>query len=160
MRQAVAAVDPQMKLWYVHPMDDLLDAPLAQPRMSALLMSVFAVAALLLAAIGLYGLMASIVRERTRELGIRMALGAEPERLRRDVLLHALKVSGIGAVVGLVAAFGTSRMLSAILFEVSPADPVALAAACVVLLVVVLIAAYAPARRATQIDPARALRAD
>ncbi len=160
MRQAVAAVDPQMKLWYVHPMDELLDAPLAQPRMSALLMSVFAVAALLLAAIGLYGLMASIVRERTRELGIRMALGAEPERLRRDVLLHALKVSGIGAVVGLVAAFGTSRMLSAILFEVSPADPVALAAACGVLLVVVLIAAYAPARRATQIDPAKALRAD
>jgi putative ABC transport system permease protein len=160
MRQAVAAVDPQMKLWYVHPTDDLLDAPLAQPRMSALLMSVFAVAALLLAAIGLYGLMASIVRERTRELGIRMALGAEPEQLRRDVLLHALKVSGIGAVVGLVAAFGTSRMLSAILFEVSPADPVALAAACGVLLVVVLIAAYAPARRATQIDPAKALRAD
>jgi len=160
MRQAVAAVDPQMKLWYVHPMDELLDAPLAQPRMSALLMSVFAVAALLLAAIGLYGLMASIVRERTRELGIRMALGAEPERLRRDVLLHALKVSGIGAAVGVVAAFGTSRMLSAILFEVSPADPVALAAACGVLLVVVLIAAYAPARRATQIDPANALRAD
>jgi predicted permease len=160
MRQALAAVDPQLKLWYVHPMDELLDAPLAQPRMSALLMSVFAVAALLLAAIGLYGLMASIVRERTRELGIRMALGAEPERLRRDVLLHALKVSGIGAVVGLVAAFGTSRMLSAILFEVSPADPVALAAACGVLLVVVLIAAYAPARRATQIDPAKALRAD
>jgi ABC-type antimicrobial peptide transport system permease subunit len=89
-----------------------------------------------------------------------MALGAEPERLRRNVLLHALKVSGIGAVVGLVAAFGTSRMLSAILFEVSPADPIALAEACVVLLVVVLIAAYGPARRATQIDPAKALRAD
>jgi predicted permease len=160
MRQALAGVDPQMKLWYVHSMDELLAAPLAQPRMSALLMSVFAVAALLLAAIGLYGLMASIVRERTRELGIRMALGAEPERLRRDVLFHALTVSGAGALVGLIAAFGTSRMLSAILFEVSPADPVALAAACGVLLVVVLIAAYAPARRATKIDPANALRAD
>ncbi len=160
MRQAVAAVDPQMKLWYVHPMDDLLDAPLAQPRMSALLMSVFAVAALLLAAIGLYGLMASIVRERTREIGIRMALGAAPERLRRDVLIQALTVSGAGALVGLVAAFGTSRVLSAILFEVSPSDPIALAAACGVLLVVVLLAAYGPARRATQIDPANALRAD
>jgi len=160
MRQAVAAVDPQLKLWYVHPTDELLDAPLSQPRMSALLMSVFGVAALLLAAIGLYGLMASIVRERTRELGIRMALGAEPERLRRDVLIHALRVSGIGALVGLVAAFGTSRLLSSILFEVSPADPVALAAACAALLVVVLVAAYAPASRATKIDPANALRAD
>lgn len=160
MREQLAAVDPQMKLWYVHPMDDLLGAPLAQPRMSALLMSVFAVAALLLAAIGLYGLMASIVRERTRELGIRMALGAEPGRLRRGVLLHALGVSGAGAAIGLVAAFGTSRMLSAILFEVSPTDPVALGAACALLLIVVLIAAYAPARRATRVDPAIALRAD
>ena len=104
--------------------------------------------------------MASIVRERTRELGIRMALGAEPERLRRDVLLQALSVSGAGALVGLIAAFGTSRLLSAILFEVSPSDPVAMAAACGALLVVVLIAAYGPARRATQVDPANALRVD
>jgi len=160
MRQALAAVDPQIKLWYVHSMDELLAAPLAQPRMSALLMSVFGVAALLLAAIGLYGLMASIVRERTREMGIRMALGAAPERLRRDVLAQALAVSGAGALVGLVAAFGTSRLLSAILFEVSPTDPISLAAACVVLLIVVSIAAYGPARRATRIDPANALRAD
>jgi predicted permease len=160
MRQALAAVDPQLKLWYVHPTDELLAAPLSQPRMSALLMSVFGVAALLLAAIGLYGLMASIVRERTREIGIRMALGAEPERLRRDVLAQALAVSGAGALVGIFAAFGTSRILSAILFEVSPTDPISLAAACAVLLVVVLIAAYGPARRATKIDPANALRAD
>jgi ABC-type antimicrobial peptide transport system permease subunit len=128
--------------------------------MSALLMVVFAVAALVLAAIGLYGLMASLVRERTREIGIRMALGAAPALLRRDVLVQALTVSGAGALVGLVAAFGTSRLLSAILFEVSPADPIALASACGVLLLVVLIAAYGPARRATKIDPANALRAD
>jgi predicted permease len=160
MRDALTGVDPQPKLWYVHPMDELLAAPLSQPRMSALLMSVFAVAALLLAAIGLYGLMASIVRERTREIGIRMALGAAPERLRRDVLTHALSVAGVGAAIGIVAALATSRVLSAILFEVSPADPIALASACGVLLIVVLIAAYGPARRATKIDPAIALRAD
>src|SRR4029077_6379426 len=122
-----------LKLWYVHPMDELLAAPLSQPRMSALLMSVFAVAALVLAAIGLYGLMASIVRERTREIGIRMALGAAPERLRRDVLIHALSVSGAGAMVGVAAGVRTPRILSAILFEVSPADPIALASACGVL---------------------------
>jgi predicted permease len=160
MREALAGVDPQLKLWYVHPMDELLAAPLAQPRMSALLMSVFAVAALFLAAIGLYGLMTSLVRERTREIGIRMALGAAPERLRRDVLLQALAVSGAGALVGLVAALGTSRLLTAILFEVSPTDPIAIASACGVLLLVVLIAAYGPAHRATKIDPAIALRAD
>lgn len=160
MRQALAAVDPQLKLWYVHPTDELLSAPLSQPRMSALLMSVFGVAALLLAAIGLYGLMASIVGERTREIGIRMALGAAPERLRRDVLMHALSVAGVGAAVGIVGALAASRILSAILFEVSPTDPVALAAACAVLLIVVLVAAYAPARRATLVDPAIALRAD
>jgi predicted permease len=160
MRRELAEVDPQLRLWYVHSMDELLGAPLAQPRMSALLMSVFAVAALLLAAMGLYGLMASLVRERTREIGIRMALGAAPEVLRRDVLFQALTVSGVGALVGLVAAFGTSRLLSAILFDVSPTDPIALGSACAVLLVVVLIAAYGPAHRATQIDPANALRAD
>jgi putative ABC transport system permease protein len=160
MRAAVADVDPQMKLWYVHSTNDLLDAPLSQPRMNALLMSVFGVAALLLAAIGLYGLMASIVRERTRDIGIRMALGAAPERLRRDVLVEALTVSGAGAIVGLVGALGASRVLSAILFEVSPTDPLSLLAACATLLVVVAIAAYGPARRATQIDPASALRAD
>jgi putative ABC transport system permease protein len=160
MRERLAAVDPQLKLWYVHSADDLLAAPLAQPRMSALLMSVFAAAALVLAAIGLYGLMASLVRERTREIGIRMALGAAPERLRRDVLVQALTVSGAGALVGLVVAVSASRVLSALLFEVSPTDPIALASACGALLVVVLLAAYGPARRATKIDPAIALRAE
>jgi putative ABC transport system permease protein len=160
LRRDLTAVDPQLKLWYVHPMDELLAEPLAQPRMSALLMLVFGLAALVLAAIGLYGLMASVVRERTREIGIRMALGATPERLRREVLVQALTVSGTGALVGVVAAFGTARLLSGMLYEVSPTDPIAVSAACAVLLCVVLLAAYGPARRATRIDPASALRAD
>lgn len=160
MRRALSDIDPQLRLWYVHPTDELLAQPLAQPRLSALLLSLFGAASLMLAAIGLYGLMASMVRERTRELGIRMALGAAPERLRRDVLAQALAVAGAGAFAGVVAAFGTSRLLSAILYQVSPADPIAIAAACGVLLVVVLAAAYGPARRATRIDPASALRAD
>jgi len=160
LRREVHDVDPLMMLWYVHPMDQLLGAPLARPRMSALLMTMFAAAALLLAAIGLYGLMASIVRERTREIGIRMALGAAPERLRREVLGQALIVSGSGALIGLLITLGASRLLSAMLFDVSPTDPVALGAACVVLLVVVTIAAAVPARWATRVDPASALRAD
>jgi len=160
MRREIATIDPLFRLWYVHPTDELLAGPLAQPRISAYLMSVFGIAALLLAAIGLYGLMASLVRERTREIGIRMALGAAPERLRREVLVHALQVTGAGAVVGIVAALATSKLLTAMLFELSPTDPLALAAACGVLLVVIVIAAYGPARRATKIDPAIALRAD
>jgi putative ABC transport system permease protein len=160
LRREAHEVDSQLMLRYVHPMDDLLAAPLARPRMSAFLMSVFAGAALLLAAIGLYGLMASVVRERTREIGIRMALGAAPERLRRDVLTQALVVSGSGAVIGLVITLVASRLLSTMLFEVSPTDPLALAGACGVLLIVVILAAYVPARWATKVDPASALRAD
>jgi predicted permease len=160
LRRESRAVDPQLMLWYVHPMDELLAAPLARPRMSAVLMTMFAAAALLLAAIGLYGLMASVVRERTREIGIRMALGAAPERLRRDVLTQALIVSGSGALLGLIATLILSRMLSTILFGVSPTDPIAITGACAVLLMAVMIAAYVPARWATKVDPASALRAD
>ncbi len=160
MRRELGTIDPLLRLWYVHPVDELLSGPLAQPRMSAYLMSVFGIAALLLAAIGLYGLMASLVRERTREIGVRMALGAAPERLRREVMLQALQVAGAGAVVGIVAALAASKLLGAMLFELSPTDPLALAAACGVLFVVILIAAYGPARRATKVDPAIALRAD
>ena len=160
MRRALRATDPELNLWYAKSMDELLAAPLAQPRMGALLMSGFGAAALLLAALGLYGLMASVVRERTRELGIRMALGAAPETLRREVLRHALVVSGAGGAVGVLVALAASRLLAGVLFQVSPTDPVALLAACVVLMGVALIAAYLPARWATKIDPARALRAE
>ena len=160
LRRETKAVEPQLNLWYAKQMDDLLAAPLAQPRMSALLMVAFGVAALLLAAIGLYGVMASLVREGTREIGIRMALGAGPERLRRDVLGRAILVSGAGAIVGGAVALGTSRLLATILFQVDPTDPVSLVGAAAVLMIVVVLAAYVPARRATRIDPARALRAD
>jgi len=89
-----------------------------------------------------------------------MALGAAPERLRRDVLGQALAVSGAGAIIGLVVTLFASRLLAAMLFDVSPTDPAALITACVVLLIVVTIAAYVPARWATRVDPASALRSD
>jgi predicted permease len=160
LKRELHAVEPQLSMWDAKSMDEFLAKPLAQPRMSALLMVAFGGAALLLAAIGLSGLMASIVREQTREIGIRMALGAEPERLRREVLQHALAVTGAGAVVGVVAALVASRLVAKLLYEVSPTDPVSLVTASAVLLVVVLVAAYVPARWATKVDPASALRAD
>jgi hypothetical protein len=160
VRRELHAVEPQLNLWYAKTMDELLGQPLARPRLSALLMSAFGIAALLLAAIGLYGLMASIVRDQTREIGIRMALGAAPERLRREVLVHALTITGAGTSVGLIASLVTSRLLATLLYQVSPTDPLSLLGACAILLTVVLIAAYVPARWATQIDPASALRAE
>jgi ABC-type antimicrobial peptide transport system permease subunit len=104
--------------------------------------------------------MSALVGASTRELGARAALGASPERLRRGVIAQALGMAGAGAAVGLVVALGASRLLSTLLFEVSPTDPASIAGALIVLLLVAVVAAYIPARRATQIDPVDALRAD
>lgn len=160
LRRATREVGPGLALWEAKAMDDLLDAPLAQPRLSALLLGAFALVSMLLAGIGLYGVMASVVRGSTRELGVRAALGASPERLRRGVLGQALIVVGAGAAIGLLAAVAASRFLTTLLFEVSPVDPVALLGAAGVLTVVGLVAAYLPARRATRVDPVTALRGD
>jgi len=160
IRRTLSDVDPGVGLWRARTMDQFLDAPLAQPRMSALLMSGFGLVALLLSAIGLYGVMASAVREQTREIGVRMALGASPKRLLGDVLRRAMGVSAAGAAVGLAAAVLVSRFAQSLLFEVGPNDPVALLGACTLLLVIALIAAYVPARLASRVDPARALQSD
>jgi len=139
-------------------MDDVIAPQLVQPRLNALLLSAFAFAAVLLAAIGLYGIMASAVSQQTRELGVRLALGATPDRLRAMILRQALTVAAAGALAGLLAALAGSRLLTTMLFEVSPTDPVALLGACGLLLAVALVAAYVPARRATKVDPMVALR--
>ena len=160
VRRTVREFDPQIDVWDARTMDDYLAKPLAQPRLSTLLLSVFGLVGLLLAAIGLYGIVASTVQERTRELGVRVALGATPGRLRRDVLAAALGVTSVGAVVGLAAALVSSRLLTALLFQVSPTDPITLAGVCVLLLGVGLGAAFLPARRAMQIDPVVAMRCE
>ncbi|MEP6689800.1 MAG: ABC transporter permease [Gemmatimonadaceae bacterium] len=160
LRRDAHAVEPGLSLWYAHSMDDLLGAPLAQPRLSAFLLSAFGVVALALAAIGLYGVMASVVREQTRDIGIRLALGATPGRVRGEVLREALIVAAVGAALGIAGALVTSRVLTALLYEVSPGDPIAIVAASALLLGVVALAAYVPARRATKVDPAGALRAE
>jgi predicted permease len=160
IRRAVHDIEPRATVWQAQTMDDFLAGPLAQPRTSALLLAAFGVVALLLAAVGLYGVMAALVRQQTREIGVRIALGATPARLRRDVLARALGVVAIGAALGLVGALVTTRLYGALLFEVSPTDPGALVGACVLLIGVGLAAAYLPARRATRVDPALALRAE
>ena len=158
IRRAVQAVDPDAALVEARTMDQVIAPQLAQPRLNALLLSAFACAAVLLAVIGLYGIMASAVSQQTRELGVRLALGATLGRLRTMILGQALTVAGAGALAGLLGALAGSRLLTRMLFEVSPTDPVALLGACGLLLAVALLAAYIPARRATKVDPMVALR--
>jgi ABC-type antimicrobial peptide transport system permease subunit len=141
-------------------MDGLIAPQLARPRFDALRLSTFALTALILAAIGVYGIMAAAVAKQTRELGVRMALGATPGRLRAMILGQALRLTGIGAGVGLAAALAGSRVLTSLLFEVSPTDPVALLGACTLLLAVELVAALVLAQRAGRIDPTQMLRAE
>jgi predicted permease len=160
MRHAVRDVDPGLMLWWARTMDDMLAVPLAQPRLNAILLSAFALTALVLAVVGLYGVMASAVREQTRDIGVRMALGATPERVRRDVMSRALQVMLAGAAIGIAGALISSHVLTALLFGVSANDPVVLGGVCVLLVCTGLLAAYIPARRATRVDPAEALRAE
>jgi hypothetical protein len=160
MQRAVHGVDPDLLVWNVKTMDDYLAVPLAVPRLSALLLTGFALVSLLLAAIGLYGVMASVVRDQTREIGIRIALGARPAALTTRFLHHGLAVGAIGAAAGLVTALVCMRFLRSLLFGVSPADPLALGAATSLLVVVVAVAAYMPARRVARVDPVEALRSD
>jgi putative ABC transport system permease protein len=141
-------------------MDELIAPQLAAPRFDALLLSMFAFAALVLAAVGLYGIMASVVNQQRREIGVRMALGATASEVRNMVLRQAFMVAGAGTVAGLAGAAVGSRLLKSMLFGISPSDPATLAGVAVVLLVVAAASAYLPARRATAIDPALALRSD
>jgi ABC-type antimicrobial peptide transport system permease subunit len=141
-------------------MDDAVAASVAQPRFRMVLLGLFALAATLIATCGLYGLMAYAVTQRRREIGVRMALGATRGDVLRLVLAHALRIVAVGLIVGLVGAFGVTRVLQTFLFGVTPTDPIAFTIVTLLLLAVGLLAAWLPARRATRIDPSAALRAE
>jgi predicted permease len=160
LHAATVDANPNLTLYDATTMDELLDQPLAQPRLSALLMSGFSVVALLLSAVGLYGVMSSAVRRQTRDIGVRMALGATPRHVRRLVLGEAIGVVGIGALIGIGGAVISARLLASQLFGVSPLDPPSLVVAASLLLVIGVCAAYFPARRAVRIDPMQALRVE
>jgi predicted permease len=160
IRRAVRDANVGAEFASAQSIDQLIAPQLAAPRFETLLLSIFAVAALVLAAIGLFGVTASSVNQQRHELGVRLALGATPAGLQRMVLTQALTLAGAGATVGLAGALAALRLLTTMLFEISPFDPLTLAAVSLVLLLVALLAAYLPARRVTMIDPARALRAE
>jgi predicted permease len=160
IRRVIRETAPGVALVSVAPFGTFLEGPLAQPRMNALLLAVFAAAALTIATVGLFGLMAAMVRQRTRELGIRLALGATPRDLQRMVMRRGLAVATGGVVVGLLGAFLANRLLVALLYDVTPTDGVTLLVATAVLLGVASLATAIPARMSTRVDPLLALRAE
>ena len=157
---AVHAVDPEIPLADVRTMDDVVDSTLARPRIIAVLLTAFAAMALALAAVGVYGVMAYSVSQRTREIGVRMALGATSTSVYELVLGQALRLVGIGVVVGLVFAAALTRLLGTLLYQTEPLDPLTFVTTALVLTLVATFASYVPARRGTRITPVQALRAE
>lgn len=160
LRRTVSAVDPAIALASAAPFDVFLEGPLGQPRLNAFLLVVFAVAGSVLAAIGLFGVMTASVRQRTREIGVRLALGATPSELQRAVVRRGVMIAVIGLGVGGVAALMSNRLLAALLYGVSPGDSLTLVSMAAVLLGVAMIASAIPARATTRINPVEALRVE
>jgi predicted permease len=160
LRQAVASIDPNVPVSPVTNLSELVSGSIEQPRFFATLALAFAIVALALAAIGLYGVMAYSVSQRTAEIGVRMALGASPFEVFRLVIGDGLRVTAAGLAVGTIGSFMVARWLAALLFGVGPGEPVVFLSTAALLLLVAAAACLIPARRATRVDPMIALRAE
>jgi putative ABC transport system permease protein len=158
VRAAVRSVDPDLPVYSVRTLEEILAERTSQRRLAVLLLTVFASVALALAAVGIYGVMSYSVSQRTQEIGVRMALGAERAHILGMVFRHGTGIALIGVGLGLVAAFGLARLISSLLFETSAADPPTFSVVPLLLIAVAVLAAYLPARRATRVDPMTALR--
>jgi putative ABC transport system permease protein len=157
-RGAIKRVDPDMPLYMVRSMTELIAQTLSTQRLTNILLTGFALLALVLAAVGIYSTMNVYVSSHTKEFGIRLALGAQPGRLRRTVLRRGMVLTGLGVVVGVVGALALTRTIESLLFEVSATDPLLFTAIPLLLVIVSLVACYTPARRATRVNPLVALR--
>lgn len=158
IREQVKALDKDVPVYGVKSMDDYVAESVALPRLDSTLLGIFAGLALVLAVVGIYGVMAYGVAQRTNEIGIRMTLGAQRTDVLRLVLRQGLGIATAGVAIGIVGAFGATRLLSKMLFGVTPGDPLTFAAVAVALVICALVACYIPAWRATKVDPMVALR--
>jgi predicted permease len=159
-RDAIRALDPSLPIRNVRTVEDVLAESVAPSRWSTTLLGVFAAVALTMAALGVFGILSFVVTQRTRELGIRMALGAAPASVRRMVVGQGLGLAAAGLALGVAGALVLTRLMTSLLYGVSPTDPVTYAGVAAVLVVIAALASYLPARRATRVDPMIALRAD
>jgi predicted permease len=157
-RRAVAEVDPDVPLYQVRTLEQLLGASVAQARFMTMVLGLFATIALVLAAVGIYGVIAYAVAQRTRELGIRLALGARAADILWLILRQGVILGGLGAALGLAGALVATRALERLLYQVTPSDPTTFTLGTLGLLIVALVATYVPARRAAGVDPVEALR--
>jgi putative ABC transport system permease protein len=158
--QVIRQIDPLLPVSAVRPLDEVFAESIARPRLTAVAMSVFAGAALLLAALGVYGIVAYSVSQRSREFGIRVALGAKPSQIIQMVVGQNLRVVAFGLVLGLAIAIPATRLLRGLLYQVGPNDPAVFIAIGSILAAVAIVASYLPARRGTQVDPVVTLKSD
>jgi putative ABC transport system permease protein len=158
VQREMLRVDPQLPVAQIYSMAQIASKSTARQNFNMLLLGIFAGVALLLAAAGIYGVMAFTVEQRTAEIGIRVALGAQQMQMLGLIMRHGLLLAGIGVAVGLGAAFGLTRLLARLLFGVAPRDPITFVAATLLLAGVALFACWVPARRAAKVDPMVALR--
>jgi putative ABC transport system permease protein len=158
LRQAVNDVDRDQPLARVRTMEDAMAESVTQPRLRTILLALLSAIALILSLIGVYGVMAYSVSERTHEIGVRIALGASPAEIRALIMSEGTRLAAVGIAIGVAGALAMSRALSALLFGISATDPVTFVLAAAALAVAALAAAYAPARRAGRIDPVVLLR--
>jgi putative ABC transport system permease protein len=156
----VQSLDADVPVFNIKTMDEYMSASVAQPRFNTTLLSIFAAVALVLTVIGLYGVMSYAVAQRTNEIGIRMALGAQAGNVLALIVKDGVKMVGVGLVIGLAGAFALTRLLSSLLFGVTTRDPATFLAIAVLLSVVAMLACYVPAWRATRVDPLEALRCE
>jgi putative ABC transport system permease protein len=160
VRAQVAALNKDQAVFNVRTMEQIVAQSVAARRFSMLLLTVFAIVALALASLGIYGLMSYTVAQRTREIGVRMALGATRRDVLKLVVRQGMKLAFIGVALGLVASLALTRTMKNLLFNVSATDPATFAAIALLLIAVALLACFVPARRATKVDPLVALRCE
>jgi putative ABC transport system permease protein len=160
VRATVAQHDPNMVLMELEPMDTIVERAQAGTRFQLLLIGVFAAIAAILAGVGLYGVLATLVRQRTAEIGVRMALGAAPASIFQLIVGQGLRLSAAGILVGLAAAAAVTRVMTSMLIGVKPGDPLTYAVMAIVFFAIAALASWLPARRAAALDPTVALRGE